>query len=71
MARSREVPMRSDRVLATTDFHTAGIGMRLLTSGLGRLPGATIGGEAPLVPGAPRPPPDRASAWSPAAIAAC
>ena len=34
--------MRSDRVLATTDFHTAGIGMRLLTSGLGRLPGATI-----------------------------
>ena len=43
MARSREVPMRSDRVLATTDFHTAGIGMRLLTSGLGHLPGATIG----------------------------
>lgn len=35
--------MRSDRVLSTTDFHTAGIGMRLLTSGLGRLPGATIG----------------------------
>src|SRR5262247_2130585 len=35
--------MRSERVLATTDFHTAGIGMRLLTSGLGRLPGATIG----------------------------
>src|SRR5467141_4296374 len=34
--------MRSDRVLATTDFHTAGIGMRLLTTGLGRLPGATI-----------------------------
>jgi proline racemase len=34
--------MRADRVLATTDFHTAGIGMRLLTSGLGRLPGATI-----------------------------
>jgi proline racemase len=34
--------MRSDRVLSTTDFHTAGIGMRLLTSGLGRLPGATI-----------------------------
>src|SRR5437660_11839025 len=34
--------MRSDRVLATTDFHTAGTGMRLLTSGLGRLPGATI-----------------------------
>jgi len=35
--------MRSDRVLATIDFHTAGIGMRLLTSGLGRLPGSTIG----------------------------
>ncbi len=35
--------MRSDRVLATTDFHTAGIGMRLLTGGLGHLPGATIG----------------------------
>lgn len=35
--------MRSDRVLQTLDFHTAGIGMRLLTSGLGRLPGATIG----------------------------
>ena len=35
--------MRSDRVLGTIDFHTAGIGMRLLTTGLGRLPGATIG----------------------------
>jgi proline racemase len=35
--------MRSDRVIGTTDFHTAGIGMRLVTSGLGRLPGATIG----------------------------
>src|SRR5436309_6796446 len=35
--------MRSDRVLATIDFHTGGIGMRLLTSGLGRLPGASIG----------------------------
>ena len=34
--------MRSDRVLTTIDFHTAGIGMRLLTSGLGRVPGATI-----------------------------
>ena len=34
--------MRSDRLLATIDFHTAGIGMRLLTSGLGRLPGSTI-----------------------------
>jgi proline racemase len=42
MAPSREVSMRSDRVLATTDFHTAGIGMRLLTGGLGRLPGASI-----------------------------
>lgn len=35
--------MRADRVLGTIDFHTAGIGMRLLTSGLGRLPGSTIG----------------------------
>jgi len=35
--------MRSDRVLGTIDFHTAGIGMRLLTSGLGRLPGSTVG----------------------------
>jgi proline racemase len=35
--------MRSDRVLGTVDFHTAGIGMRLLTSGLGKLPGTTIG----------------------------
>jgi len=34
--------MRSDRVISTIDFHTAGIGMRLLTSGLERLPGATI-----------------------------
>jgi proline racemase len=34
--------MRSDRVLGTIDFHTAGIGMRLVTSGLGRLPGRTI-----------------------------
>ena len=34
--------MRSDRVISTIDFHTAGIGMRLLTSGLGRLPGTTI-----------------------------
>ena len=34
--------MRADRVLQTIDFHTAGIGMRLLTSGLGRLPGTTI-----------------------------
>ena len=35
--------MRSNRVLSTIDFHTAGIGMRLLTSGLGRLPGSTMG----------------------------
>ena len=35
--------MRSDRVISTIDFHTAGIGMRLVTSGLPRLPGATIG----------------------------
>ena len=34
--------MRSDRVIATTDFHTAGIGMRLVTSGLGRVPGASM-----------------------------
>src|SRR5262249_2411568 len=34
--------MRSDRVLGTIDFHTAGIGMRLLTSAPGRLPGSTI-----------------------------
>ena len=34
--------MRSDRMLSTIDFHTAGIGMRLVTSGLGRLPGETI-----------------------------
>ena len=37
--------MRADRVLQTIDFHTAGIGMRLLTSGLGRLPGTTIVGK--------------------------
>src|SRR2546422_9921256 len=35
--------MRSDRVISTIAFHTAGIGMRLLTSGLGRFPGSTIG----------------------------
>jgi proline racemase len=34
--------MRSDRVISTIDFHTAGIGMRLLTSGLPPLPGTTI-----------------------------
>src|SRR5437870_2707316 len=43
MVRIREVTMRSDRVLGTIDFHTAGIGMRLLTSGLERLPGSTLG----------------------------
>ena len=32
--------MRSYRLLATIDFHTAGIGMRLLTSGLGAYPEA-------------------------------
>jgi proline racemase len=42
MASTQEASMRSNRVLTTIDFHTAGIGMRLLTSGLGRLPGATI-----------------------------
>jgi proline racemase len=35
--------MRADRVISTVDFHTAGIGMRLLTSGLGRIPGSTMG----------------------------
>src|SRR5260370_707114 len=35
--------MRWDRVSATRDFHTAGIGMRLVTGGRGRLPGATLG----------------------------
>lgn len=34
--------MRAERFFTTIDFHTAGIGMRLLTSGLGRLPGSTI-----------------------------
>jgi proline racemase/trans-L-3-hydroxyproline dehydratase len=34
--------MRADRLIATIDFHTAGIGMRLVTSGLGRSPGSTI-----------------------------
>jgi proline racemase len=34
--------VRSNRMLGTVDFHTAGIGMRLVTSGLGRLPGRTI-----------------------------
>jgi proline racemase len=34
--------MRFDRLFTTIDFHTAGIGMRLLTTGLGRLPGDSI-----------------------------
>src|SRR2546427_7731468 len=34
--------MRSDRLIGTIDFPAGGIGMRLLTSGLGRLPGDTI-----------------------------
>jgi proline racemase len=34
--------MRAERLLTTVDFHTAGIGMRLVTSGLGRLPGPTM-----------------------------
>src|SRR2546427_8318787 len=42
IAPTREVPMRSDRVLSTIDFHTAGIGVRLLTTGLRRRPGAPI-----------------------------
>jgi proline racemase len=37
--------MRADRVFHTVDFHTAGIGMRLVTSGVPRLPGATIGAK--------------------------
>src|SRR3989442_11533457 len=35
--------MRSDRVISTIDFHAARIGMRLLTSGLGRRPGGKMG----------------------------
>ena len=34
--------MRSDRLVSTVDFHTAGIGMRLVTAGLGRLPGDSV-----------------------------
>jgi proline racemase len=34
--------MRADRVFQTVDFHTAGIGMRLVTSGIGRLPGGSV-----------------------------
>jgi proline racemase len=43
--------MRSDRVLGAIDFHTAGIGMRLLTSGLGRLGGLTrVEGRPAILP---------------------
>lgn len=34
--------MRADRLITSIDFHTGGIGMRLLTAGMPRLPGATI-----------------------------
>ncbi|MBM3220828.1 MAG: proline racemase [Candidatus Rokubacteria bacterium] len=34
--------MRSERLITSIDFHTAGIGMRLLTAGVPRVPGATI-----------------------------
>ena len=34
--------MRSERLVTSIDFHTAGIGMRLVTAGVPRLPGATI-----------------------------
>lgn len=34
--------MITEALFTTTDFHTAGIGMRLVTSGVPRLPGATI-----------------------------
>jgi proline racemase len=34
--------MRTDRLVTTVDFHTAGIGMRLVTAGLPRPPGDTI-----------------------------
>jgi proline racemase len=34
--------VRTDRLFTTVDFHTAGIGMRLVTAGLGRLPGDSI-----------------------------
>ena len=43
--------MRSDRLISTIDFHTAGIGMRLVTSGLGRLPGSTIAEKRPAQTG--------------------
>jgi proline racemase len=34
--------MRADRVFHTVDFHTGGIGMRLITSGIPRLPGPSL-----------------------------
>jgi proline racemase len=34
--------MRSERLITSIDFHTAGIGLRLLTAGVPRVPGATI-----------------------------
>ena len=34
--------MLVDRLITSIDFHTGGIGMRLLTAGMPRLPGATI-----------------------------
>jgi proline racemase len=34
--------MRSERLVTAIDFHTAGIGMRLVTAGIPRVPGATI-----------------------------
>jgi proline racemase len=34
--------MRSERLITSIDFHTAGIGMRLLTAGVPRVPGPTI-----------------------------
>jgi proline racemase len=34
--------MRSERLFTSIDFHTAGIGMRLITSGVPRLPGASM-----------------------------
>ena len=34
--------MQADRLITSIDFHTGGIGMRLLTAGMPRLPGSTI-----------------------------
>ena len=34
--------MRSEHLLTSVDFHTAGIGVRLLTAGVPRVPGATM-----------------------------